>query len=148
MSHLFPKKFADLESVGRRWSIGSDGERHRRRLQSSVADMQVFYDAVFPRAHEILAYCDRFDMRDPPKEVRALLNMLYSLIVVSFSVGLRQQATASDSGVAPVGMGPAAARGRRHGAPSRQDPNRPVRGEATTFDAGTRPGSYGGPTRS
>jgi hypothetical protein len=148
MSHLFPKEFADLESVGRPWSIGSDRERHRRRLQSSVADMQVFYDAVFPRAHEILAYCDRFDMRDPPKEVRALLNMLYSLIVVSFSVGVRKQAMASDSDVAPVGMGPAAARRRRHRAPSRQDQDRLVRGEATTFDAGTRPGSYGGLARS
>jgi hypothetical protein len=86
MPDLFPEEFADLEAVGRPWSIGSDRKRYRTHLRSSIEDMHVFYDAVLPRAHEILAYCDRFDMINPPRKVRALMNMLYSLIVVSFPV--------------------------------------------------------------
>jgi hypothetical protein len=114
MPDLFPKEFADLEDVGRPWSIGSDEKRRRKQLGSSIEDMQVFYDAVFPRAHEILAYCDRFDMRHAPRGVRALMNMLYSLIVVSFPVEAWKRARVPDSRARPGAIGPASAPRRKH----------------------------------
>ena len=104
MPSLFPKEFADLEAVGARWSIGSDNECHRRCAGSSMEDMEAFYDAVFPRAHEILAYCDRFDVRNPPEEMRVLMSMLYSLIVVSSAVEAWKRARASGSAVRPAGI--------------------------------------------
>src|SRR5882724_5145368 len=118
MPSLFPKEFADLEAVGRPWSIGSGEERHRKRSRSSMEDMEVFYEAVLPRAHEILAYCDRFDLRNPPRQVRALMNMLHSLIVVSFPVEVWKQARAPGSGARRAGIGPYAAPAGRHRANS------------------------------
>jgi hypothetical protein len=129
MPNLFPKEFADLEAVGRPWSIGSDKKRHRKHLESSIEDMQVFYDAVLPRAHEILAYCDRFEMRNPPKKVRALMNMLYSLIVVSFPVEAWKQARPPDSRARPAVNGAAASPGRRHRAHTPREQGSPIGGE-------------------
>ena len=102
MRSLFPEEFADLEAVGAPWSIGSDNERSRTRAGSSMEDMEVFYDAVLPRAHEILAYCDRFDVRNPPEEMRVLMSMLYSLIVVSSAVEAWKRARVSDSATRPA----------------------------------------------
>jgi hypothetical protein len=86
MPGLFPKEFADLEALGATWATGSDNECYWGCTGSSMEDMEAFYDAVFPRAHEILAYCDRFDVRNPPEEMRVLMSMLYSLILVSSAV--------------------------------------------------------------
>ena len=104
MPSLFPKEFADLEAAGAPWSIGSDNECYRRCAGSSMEDMEAFYDAVFPRAHEILAYCDRFDVRNPPEEMRVLMSMLYSLIVVSSAVEAWKRARVSGSAVRPAGI--------------------------------------------
>ena len=53
--------------------------------------MQKFYDTVFPRGEEIMDYCDQFDITDPPDDVRALMNMMYSLVAVSFAVEVWKQ---------------------------------------------------------
>jgi hypothetical protein len=102
MPSVFPKQFADLEAFGAPWSIGSDNECYRMHAGSSMEDMEAFYDAVFPRAHEILAYCDRFDVRNPPEEMRVLMSMLYSLIVVSSAVEAWKRARVSDSATRPA----------------------------------------------
>ena len=83
MAKLFPPEFADLEAVAGPWAIESDDERYPERLSRRIEELQFFYDAVLPRAKAILEYCDAFDIRDPPDEVRALLNVLCSLIAVS-----------------------------------------------------------------
>lgn len=102
MPSVFPKQFADLEAFSAPWSIGSDNECYRMRAGSSMEDMEAFYDAVFPRAHEILAYCDRFDVRNPPEEMRVLMSMLYSLIVVSSAVEAWKRARVSDRATRPA----------------------------------------------
>lgn len=127
MPSLFPKEFADLEAVGAPWSIGSDHERSRTRAGSSMEDMEVFYDAVFPRAHEILAYCDRFDLKNPPDQIRVLLSMLYSLIVVSSAVEAWKRARAANA-TRPAGI-TLAASGRRHRARCRHDEGPPIGGK-------------------
>ena len=102
MPSVLPKQFADLEALAAAWSIESDNECDRMPAGSSMEDMEAFYDAVFPRAHEILAYCDRFDVRNPPEEMRVLMSMLYSLIVVSSTVEAWKRARVSDSATRPA----------------------------------------------
>ena len=60
--------------------------------------MQKFYDTIFPRSEEIMDYCDQFDITDPPDDVRALMNMMYSLVTVSFAVEVWKQPKVPDSG--------------------------------------------------
>jgi hypothetical protein len=98
VSNLFPAQFADLEAIAGPWAIASANERYMKRLASSINEMQAFYDAVFPRASDILAYCNDFDINDPPGQVKSLMNVLYSLIAVSFAVEVWKQPRVPDSG--------------------------------------------------
>jgi hypothetical protein len=98
MSNLFPAQFAALEAIAGPWAIASANARYLKRLNSSMDEMQAFYDAVFPRANEMLAYCNGFDINDPPEQVKALINVLYSLIAVSFPVEVWKQPRVPDSG--------------------------------------------------
>jgi len=101
MTSLFPEEFADIELVAGPWAIDADDERYSSRLAAGHEELQRFHDAVFPTAPRILDYCRAFDLRNAPAEVRALLNVLYSLISVSAILesglslaGSRRQTTA------------------------------------------------------
>ena len=83
MSNVLPREFADIEAVARPWAIDFDDERFSSLVSAGAEGLRTFHDVVFPRAKQIMDYCDAFDIRNPPDEVRALLNVLYSLIVVS-----------------------------------------------------------------
>lgn len=98
MAGKLPEQFADLEAIAGPWALASYNDRYAKRLGGSMAELQAFYDAVFPRAEEMIAYCDRYDINDPPEEVRALLNLLYSLVTVSFPVEVWKQPRVPDTG--------------------------------------------------
>jgi hypothetical protein len=98
MATLFPAEFADLEAVAAPWAIPSYTERYRKRLNSSMEELEAFYTTVFPRAQEIITYCDGFDIKEPPEEVKALLNVIYSLLVASYAVEVWKQPRVPDSG--------------------------------------------------
>ena len=83
MARVFPRQFADIEEIAGSWAAESHETGHRCAADRSMDEMRAFYRAVSPRAAEILHYCKPFDATRPPREVRALLNVMYSLIVVS-----------------------------------------------------------------
>ena len=61
---------------------------------------QAFYDACFPRAEAAIAYCDKFPLDDMPDDAQRLLQLLYSLVMVSFPVEAWRQPNVPDSGAA------------------------------------------------
>jgi hypothetical protein len=63
-------------------------------------EMQAFYDALFPRVEEAIAYCEKFPLDDLPQDVQRLLQLLYSLVMVSFPVEAWRQPRVPDSGAA------------------------------------------------
>ena len=67
---MLPDQFADLEPFATTWCLATEPERWARRLATSLNDMQVFYDAAFPRAEEAIAYCDGFDLHALPDDAR------------------------------------------------------------------------------
>jgi hypothetical protein len=93
-----PAQFADLEDIAGPWALASYNDRYAKRLASTMDELQTFYDAVFPRAEEMLAYCDQFDIENPPAEMQALLNVLYSLVAASFPVEVWKQPRVPDTG--------------------------------------------------
>src|SRR5215469_2516429 len=95
---LLPPEFSDLEPFARDWCLASEPERYAKRLASSMDEMQAFYDALFPRAEEAIAYCEKFPLHDLPAEVQRLLQLLYSLIMVSFPVEIWRQPYIPDTG--------------------------------------------------
>ena len=59
MATMLPAEFADLEPYSE-WCLANEPERYAKRLASSMAEMQAFYDAITPRAEEAISYCDKF----------------------------------------------------------------------------------------
>jgi hypothetical protein len=94
-----PAEFADLEPYAA-WALATEPERYARRLASTMAEMQAFYDAAFPRLEDAIAYCDRTPLDDLPDEARALLHLMQSLVMVSFPVEVWKQPRVPDSGAA------------------------------------------------
>jgi hypothetical protein len=97
---LLPAEFADLEPFAATWCRPTERERYAQRLASSMDDMQALYDACFPRAEAAIAYCDRFPLDELPEDAEHLLQLVYSLIMVSFPVEAWRQPHIPDAGAA------------------------------------------------
>ncbi len=92
MSLILPAKFAALEHLVPAWSIEDGHQRYVKRVNSSMEEIQAFYDTVFPHAEAAVAYLDEFDYQQPlPEDAANLRNLLYSLITVSLAVELWKQ---------------------------------------------------------
>ena len=96
-----PSEFADLEPF-LDWDLATEPERYAKRLSSTMEEMQAFYDAVFPRLEDVIAYCDRFPLNDLPEDARTLMHMMQSLINVSFPIEAWKQPKVPDSGATYV----------------------------------------------
>ncbi len=101
MTAKLPTEFADLEPFSE-WCLQTEPERYRKRLNSSMAAMQAFYDAITPRAEEAIAYCDKVPLDDLPEDVTNLMHLLYSMIMVSFPVECWKQPRVPDSGASTL----------------------------------------------
>jgi hypothetical protein len=93
---MLPVEFADLEPFAETWCLATETERYTRRLASSMPEMQAFYDAFFPRLEEAIAYCDMFPLDALPEDARRLLELIYSLVMVSMSIEIFHQPKAVD----------------------------------------------------
>lgn len=92
MSTALPPDFSQLEHLVVDWAIENGHARYVKRVNSSMEEIQAFYDQVFPVAEEAVAYVDKFDYAEPlPEDVANLRNLLYSLITVSLAVELWKQ---------------------------------------------------------
>lgn len=94
---VLPAAFAELEPCAAVWSLATERERWARRMSSSIDELDAFYDAVFPRVEEAIAYCDRFPLDDLPEDALNLLRLVYSFVTVSFAVELWRQPNVPDT---------------------------------------------------
>jgi len=97
---LLPAQFSELEPFAAKWCLATERERFAARMASSMDDIQSFYDAFFPRAEDAIAYCDQFPLDELPEDAERLLQLLYSLVMVSFPVEAWRQPHIPDSGAA------------------------------------------------
>lgn len=92
MSGLLPAEFSMLEHLVPEWGIEDGHARYLKRVNSSMDEIQAFYDTVFPYAEEAVAFVDKFDYSEPlPEDVANLRNLLFALITVSLAVELWHQ---------------------------------------------------------
>jgi hypothetical protein len=97
MGASLPKEFADLEPFAADWCLDTESQRYDKRLSSSMEELTAFYDACFPRLEDAIAHCDRFPLDDLPDEERRLLQLVYSLVMVSMAVEIFHQPKAVDA---------------------------------------------------
>ena len=88
---LLPNQFSDFEKYAAKWCLPTERERFAQRMASTMEEMQAFYDVFFPRAEEAIAYCDGFPLADMPAEAERLLQLLHSLLMVSYAVEVWRQ---------------------------------------------------------
>lgn len=96
-----PSPFSELEAYAE-WALPTEAERYTKRLASTMAELQAFYDAAFPRLEEAAAYLDQFTLDALPDDARELLLILTSLVQISFPVEVWRQPRVPDSGAAEV----------------------------------------------
>ncbi|TDC71825.1 hypothetical protein E1200_01040 [Actinomadura sp. GC306] len=94
-----PADFADLEPYAD-WALATEPERYAKRLDSSMEEMQAFYEAAFGRLEDAITYIDTFPWNALPEDACTLLHLMQSLVMVSFPVEVWKQARVPDSGAA------------------------------------------------
>ena len=94
---LLPREFAALEPFAEQWCQATERERWAARMASSMEELQGFYDAIFPRVEEAIAFCDTYPLDRMPGDVVNLLRLIYSFVIVSFAVELWHQPFVPDT---------------------------------------------------
>ncbi|MGW4368480.1 hypothetical protein ACWEKT_22830 [Nocardia takedensis] len=94
-----PEEFADLARFSD-WILATEPERYAKRLNSTMAEMQDFYDTAMPRLSAALDHVDTYDWTDLPDQARNLFHLLQSLVMASFPVEVWKQPRVPDSGAA------------------------------------------------
>jgi hypothetical protein len=95
-----PEGFADLEPYVTDWARPTRKERYETRLSKTIEELSEFYDAIARRAEEAIAYLDERDLNDLPEDATRLLQLLYSMVLVSYPVNVFMQPRIPDSGAA------------------------------------------------
>ncbi len=88
---LLPSAFAELEEFASAWCLPTETQRWEQRVNSTMTDMEQFYNAFFPRLEEAIEYCDKFSLDELPQDATNLLYLIYSLIMVAMAVEIMHQ---------------------------------------------------------
>jgi hypothetical protein len=97
----FPAAFADLEPFAD-WAIPTERARYDKRVATDMAELQAFYDAVFPRLEAGVEHLKGVPLDGIGEEDARLLWLFCSLVTVSFPVEVWRQPRVPDSGAATI----------------------------------------------
>jgi hypothetical protein len=95
-----PEGFTELEPFVADWALPSRAQRYEARLSKPYDELVTFYDAVAPRTEEAIAHLNGLDIHALPEDATRLLQLLYSMILVSYAVNVFKQNRIPDSGAA------------------------------------------------
>ena len=97
-----PPEFADLEPFAG-WALHGERARYAKRIESTMDELQSFYDAALPRFDAALDYLDQFTLDETmPDDAKHLLWLYCALVTVSFPVEAWRQPRVPDSGAASM----------------------------------------------
>jgi hypothetical protein len=95
-----PDGFSELEPYVADWARPTRQARYDMRLSKTIEELAEFYDAIAARAEEAIEYLNGRDLRSLTEPEARLLQLLYSLIIVSYPVNIFSQPRIPDSGAA------------------------------------------------
>lgn len=78
---MLPAEFAALERYSD-WALETEAQRYAKCLASTSAEMQAFYDAVFPLLDPAMAHLAKYPLSDMPRPERKLMLLVMSVITV------------------------------------------------------------------
>jgi hypothetical protein len=92
-----PPDFADLEPFAD-WALPSERERYTKRLESTMEELQAFYDTAFPLLESNVERLRSIDLETISEAEQNLLWLFSSLVTVSFPVEVWRQPRVPESG--------------------------------------------------
>lgn len=101
MASILPAEFADLEPFAD-WALPTERQRYAKRVGSTMAQLQAFYDAAFPRLQAGTEYLKKVQLDDVADDDKHLLWLFCALVTVAFSVEAWRQPRVPDSGAASI----------------------------------------------
>jgi hypothetical protein len=97
----FPAGFEDLAAFSD-WVLHGERARYAKRIESSMDELQAFYDAAMPRMEEACQYLEQYAVDDLPEAGVNLLWLYCSLVTVSFPVEVWRQPRVPDAGASAI----------------------------------------------
>ena len=85
---MLPEAFTDLEKYAATWCLATQAERHGQRVNSTMQELEDFYQTILPRMDAIAEYLNRFPLEELGSSAQNLLNLSLSFIEVSLAVEL------------------------------------------------------------
>lgn len=83
---LLPAPFADLEPFVADWARDDFQQRNHQRFTAGMDSVRTFYEALAPRADEIMTCLEGFPLEDVPADAANLYKLLMALAHVTLSV--------------------------------------------------------------
>jgi len=99
-STTLPDGFSELEPYVADWARPTRQERYDMRLSKTIEELAEFYDAIAARAEEAIEHLNARELDSLTEADARLLQLLYSLIIVSYPVNIFSQPRIPDSGAA------------------------------------------------
>ena len=96
-SQLLPDQFSELNQYIDRWDNRGMADQYAARVNSTMEEMQGFYDAVKARIPEIREYLDSKEFSEYSEGDRILGNLVFAWVPVAESVEVFKQPTVPDS---------------------------------------------------
>jgi hypothetical protein len=100
-SVALPVGFEDLAPLSN-WVLQGEKARYAKRVESSMVELQAFYDVAMPRMEAACEYLEQYAVDDLPEEGVNLLWLYCSLVTVSFPVEVWRQPRVPDSGASAI----------------------------------------------
>ena len=101
MTSILPAEFADLEAFAD-WALPTERLRYAKRIESTMAQLQAFYDAAFPRLQAGTEYLKKVQLDGIAEDDKHLLWLFCALVTVAFPVEAWRQPRVPDSGAASI----------------------------------------------
>ena len=88
---LLPDEFADLERLAAAWVFDTEKERNAFRVTRTLAELDDFYNTVFPRMDALCNYIDQYPLDGLPRPAARLLRLGQMLMEVVPAVEVYRQ---------------------------------------------------------
>jgi hypothetical protein len=106
MSGSLPAKFQHLEQWSA-WANATEGERHKKRVETSMGDLKVFHSALKPHIEDMIVYLSDFPWGtrlDQKDEQLYFLGLAYMEAAVPIDLGWPNSAAQDSFPVSRVKM--------------------------------------------
>ena len=94
---LLPVEFDDLERFAEKWVLETERERNAFRVKQPMADLEDYYQSVFPRMDALCDFIDQFSLDAMPPDAARLLRLGQMLMEVVPAVEVYQQPDVPDA---------------------------------------------------